>query len=248
VNLECILFDWGGTLSDISRQSEALLRGARQVCQLLAGSDDSKMALALAAEAVLAERQANADPNHREIDLAVFLADWTRRQGQLVDPGRVAAAVEAIGESWVGQALQPIPGAIEAVGELRGRGYRIGLVSNVWLPPDYCRRELECEGFSPLLDFAVFSSEVGFRKPSPIIYEAALTAAFPHRRPPDLSSVLFVGDSPPYDVAAPAAMGMKTALVDGPPDLWSSDEYAAARPDLRLKAVAELPGLLAARH
>jgi putative hydrolase of the HAD superfamily len=202
------------------------------------------MALALAAEAVLAERQANADPNHREIDLAIFLADWARRQGQLVEPARITTAVDAIGESWIGQALQPIPGAVEALLELRRRGYRIGLVSNVWLPPDYCRRELEREGFSPLLDFAVFSSEVGFRKPSPIIYEAALAAAFPQRRPADLSGVLFVGDSPPYDVAAPAAMGMKTALVDSPPDLWSSDVRSAVRPDLHLKTVADLPGLL----
>jgi putative hydrolase of the HAD superfamily len=133
---------------------------------------------------------------------------------------------------------------VQALTELRGRGFRLGLVSNVWIPPGFCRLELQREGFGELLDFAVFSSEVGFRKPSPVIYEAGLRAAFPAGRPRNLSGVLFVGDSPSCDVIAPARLGMKTVLVECVPGIWPEMDHAAARPDLRVKAVAELPAAL----
>ncbi|HSW45288.1 MAG TPA: HAD hydrolase-like protein, partial [Phycisphaerae bacterium] len=57
-------------------------------------------------------------------------------------------------------------------------------------------------------------------------------------------SVLFVGDSPLLDVAAPAAMGMKTALVDSKPGFWPAKDLVSASPDLHLETVADLPALL----
>ena len=242
-DVEVIIFDWGGTLSDVSRQAEALQRGSQEVCRLLAGTTDPDLAHALALEALAAERRAEEDPEHREVDLTLFLTAWAGHKGYAIDAGRLDAAIEAIGRCWVG-ALTPMPGAVEAVTELRDRGFRLGLVSNVWLPPKFCRQELQREGFGQLLDFAVFSSEVGFRKPSPAIYEAALQAAFPDGRPADLSRALFVGDSPSCDVIAPARLGMKTVLVDSVRGLWGETDYAAACPDFRVRSVADLPAAL----
>jgi FMN phosphatase YigB (HAD superfamily) len=179
------------------------------------------------------------------VELAALLADWSSRHGGQADGDAIERAVEAVGTHWLGAGLSAYPGALEAVQALNGAGYRLGLVSNVFIPPVYCRRELERQGFASMLAFAVFSSEVGYRKPAPAIYEAALSAAFPDGRPADLSRVLFVGDSPSCDVTAPAAMGMKTALVAGEPGTWPASEVAAARPDLRLEAIRELPGRVA---
>ena len=241
MEVDLILFDWGGTLAAVERQAHALCCGALAAAEILAarpGEGDS-----LVGEIQRAEQEAAADPTHREADLRAVVARWASSLGGPVDPDRLAAAQDALGRAWVGS-LVPLPGARQALESLRRRAYPIGLVSNCCLPPEYCRQELARQGLPELLDFAVFSSEVGYRKPSPVIYEEALKKADSRRRPADRSRVLFVGDSPALDVMAPAGMGMKTALINRPPGIWPAADYARARPDLRIDTVAELPELL----
>jgi len=244
MNIEWILFDWGGTLADVSRQPEALVQGARAAGRILTGVSDDDVIATLAQGALLAERNAASDPEHREVDLRAFLAAWAEAQGCPAGEDQIAAAVRAVCESWVGGSLDPLPGALDAVRGLRDRGYRMGLVSNCWIPPAYCRQELDRQGFGELLDFAVFSSELSVRKPSPVIYRASLKKAYPIGVPADLSRVLFVGDSPICDVIAPAQMGMKTALVASEPGTWPQADHDRARPDLRINAVTQLGSLL----
>src|SRR6266508_4085871 len=57
---------------------------------------------------------------------------------------------------------------------LRDRGLKTGLVSNAFDPGWLLHRDLEQEGLAPRLDVAVFSSEIGLRKPHPEIFERAL--------------------------------------------------------------------------
>ncbi len=245
--IELIIFDWGGTLAEVARQPEALHRGACAVGRILTGESDEAVAAELAMRAISAEAAAAADPEHREVDLRELLAEWALARGLHGSNGdRLDAAVRAIGKHWVGGALEPVPGACEALTLLRQRGYRMGLLSNCSIPPVFCAQELERQGFAAMMDFTVFSSGVGYRKPSPIIYDAALRAAFPAGRPADLSGVLFVGDSPSCDVAGPARLGMRTAMVSAKPGLWSEADYAAAQPDLRLATVADLPAAMEA--
>ncbi|HSW44661.1 MAG TPA: HAD family hydrolase, partial [Phycisphaerae bacterium] len=177
--IEVVLFDWGGTLSDVSGQPAALHEGARRVTEILFGRADPALAQALALAAMDAESRSAADPSHREVDLRNLLNTWATTQGMIPEVHRLDEAIEAIGACWVGRALGPIPGALDTLAWLRERGLRLGLVSNVWLPPRFCRQELTRQGLEPRLDFAVFSSQVGYRKPSPAIYEAALKEAFP---------------------------------------------------------------------
>lgn len=236
---QLILFDWGGTLADVAGQPEALDRGSRAAAAIL-GVTEPDATTRLVHAVMTAERKADADPTHREADMNVVLADWAADGGSNTDPDRLAQAADALGNAWVGS-LQPIDGALEAVRTLRDRGIRLGLVSNCAVPPRFCHQELARQGFAALLDFAIFSSEVGYRKPASAIYEAALRAAGPQGNNIDLSSVLFVGDSPAYDVMVPASMGMRTALVAGKPGLWSAEDYGRAKPDLHLDRVAELP-------
>lgn len=244
MKVQLILFDWGGTLVSVASQPEALYRGACAVAEILLGRRDEAIILDLARQATRAESTAAADPTLREVDLGTLLSDWATGHGVSLRDGQMAEAIETVGAHWLKAGLEPFPGVVEAVGELRAADYRIGLVSNVFIPAGFCRRELARQGLADLLNFAIFSSEVGYRKPSPIIYEAALAKAFPNGRPADLSRVLFVGDSPTCDVMAPAALGMRTALVASPPGTWPESDLVAARPDLYLDNVAELPGRL----
>lgn len=247
MDIDTVIFDWGGTLSRVDRQPTALYQGAREVVKLLMGRSDDGLAQTLALHAMAAEKEAAAGPDYREVDVQRVLTAWSTAQGGTSDANRVAEAIDHVGRSWVGAALDPVPGALDTLQILKQRGLRLGLVSNVWIPPAYCRQELERQGFAPCLDFTVFSSGVGYRKPSSKIYQAALHEAFGTGAQPDpdrLSRVLFVGDSPSCDVMGPAALGMKTALVASAPGAWPAAELEQARPDFRLDTVAALPDLL----
>jgi HAD superfamily hydrolase (TIGR01549 family) len=247
MQIDVILFDWGGTLAHVRTQAEAFAIGAAKAGRILCGQAENVDVERLGRAIVSAEATAAADPGHREADLTDVLAYWAK----LVNPNftreQLVAARDALGEQWIGS-LEAVPGALDAVRDLRKRGLRMGLVSNCSVPPEYCRREFARQGFAELTDFAVFSSDVGYRKPSRIIYETALKQAFANGHGRDTSRVLFVGDSPALDVIAPASMGMKTALVASPHGFWPDEDHAQAKPDLRVRSVAELPGLLDGRQ
>jgi putative hydrolase of the HAD superfamily len=243
MSFDLILFDWGSTLAAVIGQDDRLREAANQIAALLAGPAHPPAAQALADLLLAADKQAAADPELRETDLPAYLSQWARLLGLEVDAQRLEHACDLIGRMWQGS-LQPFPGAKETLCTLRDRGYRLGLVSNVMFPPTYCWQELARMGFLEYFQIAVFSSGVGFRKPSPHIYNAALQAAFPGGPPADLGRVLFVGDSPTFDVVAPARMGMKTAMVRCDKNLWTDADYALAQPDFRIDAVSELLALL----
>jgi putative hydrolase of the HAD superfamily len=90
---------------------------------------------------------------------------------------------------------------------LRERGLKTGLVSNAFDSGWLLRNDLERMGIADRLDAAVFSSEVGKRKPHPAIFEAALEqlGVEPER-------ALFVGDRRFEDVRGAKEAGMTTVL------------------------------------
>ena len=107
---------------------------------------------------------------------------------------------------------------------LRERGLKLGLVSNAIDPPDLLHRDLAELGVAERLDVAVFSSEVGRRKPDPAIFERALDAlgVAPER-------ALMVGDKVAIDVAGAKALGMHTCQA-----LWfAADEDTEPEPEFR---------------
>src|SRR5207237_1425421 len=109
---------------------------------------------------------------------------------------------------------------------LRERGLKVGLVSNALDPPRLLHRDLDQLGVAERLDVAVFSSEVGWRKPHPVIFERALEALGV-----EPSATLFVGDTLATDVAGAAALGMHTCLA-----LWfraDEDDDGAPEPGFR---------------
>jgi len=88
---------------------------------------------------------------------------------------------------------------------LRARGLKLGLVSNAFDPGWLLHRDLEQMGLAERLDFSVFSSEVGKRKPHPAIFERALEAL-------DVTpeNTVFVGDRLYEDVRGAGELGMTT--------------------------------------
>lgn len=109
-------------------------------------------------------------------------------------------------ENWRNPKVWPLtPGAKEVLGELKGRGYKLGVVSN-WdaLLPGV----LEATGLAPFFDFVAASALVGAAKPDPRIFRVALEGlgVEPHE-------ALHVGDSPD-DLGGAAAAGVEAVLFD----------------------------------
>jgi putative hydrolase of the HAD superfamily len=88
---------------------------------------------------------------------------------------------------------------------LRERSLATGLVSNAFDPGWLLHEDLARMGLAERLDVAVFSSEIGLRKPHPAIFEAAL-----ERLGVDPDDALFVGDRRVEDVQGAKALGMTT--------------------------------------
>jgi putative hydrolase of the HAD superfamily len=95
---------------------------------------------------------------------------------------------------------------LPALKELKDRGLIIGLVSNVAKDMETTYSEL---GIQPYLDFKVTSSEVGYDKPRPEIFMAALDKA---RVKPEES--IFVGDQYHLDIVGSRGVGIKAVLID----------------------------------
>jgi putative hydrolase of the HAD superfamily len=108
---------------------------------------------------------------------------------------------------------------------LRSRGLKLGLVSNAFDPGWLLHRDLERMGLGERLDVAVFSSEVGKRKPHPAIFERALEALGV-----SAAEALFVGDRLYEDIRGAAETGMRTVQA-----LWfRADEHPeGAEPDFQ---------------
>ena len=136
----------------------------------------------------------------------------------------VARFLEAEHAAWA-PARQLGATSLALLEALRDRGLKVGLVSNAFDPGWLLHRTLAEMGLAERLDVAVFSSEVGKRKPHPAIFERALDEL--GVRPEE---ALFVGDRLFEDVRGAADLGMRTVQA-----VWfTADENADGRePDFQ---------------
>ena len=140
-------------------------------------------------------------------------------QGLDVSEAELERYLEAEHEAWESAAV--LGSTTHALLEsLRARGLKLGIVSNAIDPPWLLHRDLEQEGVAQRVDVAVFSSEVGFRKPHAAIFERALDAL---GVAPEES--LFVGDRLYEDVRGAKEVGMTTVQA-----LWfRADDHPDGR-------------------
>ena len=100
----------------------------------------------------------------------------------------------------------------EHVRFLRGlaRTHQLGVVSNICAPPAACEARLREIGLEGVFAHTIFSSEARSIKPSPGIFQRALSAVDPGAR------VLFVGDSLERDIRPAKGLGLSTAWIAPP--------------------------------
>lgn len=202
--LRAVLFDYGLTLVTFDYPRAELTRAMEEARAWLPPPAPSAERLV---EDVLLPLEDQLDaPGEREVDyMALYAAQWRRAGFDLPRP-LLERLLDHEQRVWDG-AARPAAGAHATLAAVRARGLRTGLVSNAPFPPHLLRRQLEHLGLAPLLDAVVFSSEVGYRKPSPVIYETAL-----RRVGAAAAEALFVGDRADLDYDAPRALGMRALI------------------------------------
>lgn len=170
----------------------------------------------------------------REIRLLDLIVRTHRKMGiELDEPSAEQYA------RWCHEPIRRVfratPGALETVQQVRQGGYPTGLVSNTFMISKVMEEDLEEVGMLSLLDVRVWSCDVGYAKPHPVIFRVALdllgvTAA----------ETMFVGDLIEVDVKGAKRLGMTTVLKvpDGrlPPGRY--------RPDHVIRKITEVPALL----
>ena len=232
--LQAVLFDWGDTL----------MRWAWEPELLAAGHDAGLRAIGRDPAPAMTERFRDAylpmlwvPGTLEEVEYPGLVRRLLSEEGLDVTDEELDAFLEAEHAAW--QPARMLASTTHALLEaLRDRGVKLGLVSNALDPPHLLHRDLEQMGVAQRLDAAVFSSEVGYRKPHPAIFERAL--ALLEVEP---ARTLFVGDSLVNDVAGASALGMKTCQA-----LWFRAEEDEEQPEPDIRAFTQMDVLTAVRR
>jgi putative hydrolase of the HAD superfamily len=139
---------------------------------------------------------------------------------------------------WDAVPLEPYPEAVAALRQLRGAGFRLGVLAN---QPASTRDELERAGVADLCDGVWLSALVGLAKPDPAFFRLALEAwRLEPRR------IAYVGDRPDNDVAPAKALGLTAMRLRRGPHARQVSRSEAEQADLEALDLAEAAGLLVA--
>ena len=204
MRLEAVLFDWGDTLFHFA-YDEALLEAGWEAGLAAIGRDG------LPRHEETAERFRERYMPLLWVPGAVEEVEYPGMVRELLagfdvelDDDELHRFLEAEHAAWE-PARQMGAHTHALLDSLRDRGLKTALVSNAFDPGWLLHNDLERMGIAHRLDAAVFSSEVGRRKPDVSIFRAALDEL---RVPPERA--LFVGDRRYEDVRGAKEVGMTT--------------------------------------
>jgi FMN phosphatase YigB (HAD superfamily) len=213
MSVQAVLFDLGHTLWDV-RYNEALAPAIyRRVRR--------RLARAVPGPVPSAERLREAITKHwteEEVDVIRNKRLDQRPAADLVDEGLATLGLdvpEHVLDRITDDILSPdiwgryleadTLGTLQA---LKERGLKLGVVSNTYQRGQVLRHQLAQSGALPYIDVAVFSSEMGLRKPHPSLFQTPLAelGVVPQ-------DAVFVGDSPEDDIRGAQAVGMRAVLT-----------------------------------
>lgn len=145
---------------------------------------------------------------------------------------RIVGAADAFAEAFVDQTTMKdhVPTVLEQL----HHKYKLGVISNFALPPGV-KKTLKRFNLTKFFDVILISGEVGWRKPSPKIFQKALESL-----KVDASESVFVGDSPVSDVEGAQKIGMKTVLIRKSLTV----EKETGNPDAVISELDQLPTVL----
>lgn len=145
------------------------------------------------------------------------------------------AALIACEQQVLNESQQVAPDALNVLKILRQRGFRLGLISNAFLPPSMILSSLERFGLLEHLNAWVFPSNVGERKPDKVMFEAVL-----QKLETDPHCSMMVGDELDCDIAGAQALGCWTVQTLQ----FRQEQPHHVHPHATIQSLSELPFLL----
>jgi putative hydrolase of the HAD superfamily len=202
--LRAVLFDWGDTLFHFAYDEELLASGweaglATLEREGLPGHDETA--------AVFRERYLPllfVEGSVEEVEYPELIRELLGGFGVELTDDELDRFLAAEHSAWArARVLGNQTHAL--LDSLRERDLLTGLVSNAFDPGWLLHQDLAHMGLAERLDAAVFSSEVGKRKPHPAVFEATLS-----KLGVEPEQALFVGDRRYEDVRGAKELGMTT--------------------------------------
>jgi HAD superfamily hydrolase (TIGR01662 family) len=235
-----VLFDFGHTLVDFRRTQEALHAAYEQIRERVEAVAYMEVPELLdliervsgGVDALVA--QSYEERRLEELDQASLFRESFGAIGFDL-PDDVIAHIVHLDHAAYSNSIAVGSDVLATLESLRGKGYRMGLVSNVSLLPDLMRADLERLSIASHLDATVFSSEVGVRKPDARIFREALD-----RIGEEAARMVFVGDRLFDDVSGAQAVGMRAVQTRQ----FRQEDDPSVEPDAVIHHLDELPGVL----
>jgi HAD superfamily hydrolase (TIGR01509 family) len=225
--VRAVLFDYGLTLVTFSYPRHELLQVLEAVRPWLGPSAPDAETLMRTVLEPLEEDLAGFGDD--EVDyMSIYDSAW-RRAGLDLPLETLWRILDLEQLCW-DRALRLAGDALPTLEALRARGFKTAVASNAPFPPSMMHRQLRHHGLAERLDAAVFSSEVGRRKPAPELYLAAT-----QRLGVPAAEALYVGDRALEDFEGPRRVGMRAILCR---------ELAATEPPPGVPSVGTLTELL----
>jgi HAD superfamily hydrolase (TIGR01662 family) len=132
------------------------------------------------------------------------------------------------------QDAQVRKGAMDLLNYLKSKGYKLGIVANVW--SGGMNPALEKFGLDRFFDTMIASVDVGYQKPYPEIFQLALK----HLRL-RVQETIMVGDNPTSDIQGAHNLGMCTVRLMRGPNRTEPDRVAA---DFKIRNLQTLANIL----
>src|ERR1700758_1512510 len=195
--VEAVILDWGGPLTPWpSLDHEALWRAA------CAPHFPHEQLPSVAAAIVAAENACwrQCETEHRSATL-----DHVFSRAGVPPP---AELLDSYFRLWEPHTYTD-PDVAPLLRTLRGRGIRVGVLSNTMWPRELHERVFTRDEVLGLIDGAVYSSEIPWTKPHPEAFLAAMAAVGMS----DPTACVFVGDRPYDDIFGAKSLGMRTVLI-----------------------------------
>lgn len=235
-----VLFDYGLTLVTYTRPDASLHRAYSRIATLLpprAGGRpwDPDELLDLVHDRVdarVAEHEGSG--TLEELDIYAAHRAAYADLGLSLSADTLDTAMRLEQEAWW-QGMRVAPDTVATLVVLRRAGLRLGICSNAPYRPASMRDQLAHVGLLPLVDAAVFSGEVGWRKPSPVIFSAALAALGT-----SAATTVMIGDRLHEDIDGAHAAGLRAIRLREHHD----DPDPGQRADAVLDRLGDLPRLL----
>jgi putative hydrolase of the HAD superfamily len=212
-NTRAVIFDYGHTLLDFAPAEDNLLECYSRVREMLTAEasrdlpEASQLVEALSRRVVAMVEESYRNAELEELDIVNLFATALRSLGLDLRHDLIRQIAEMEHRALVSRLVVP-PENLEVLKTLRDTGLRIGLVSNAHFLPELMREDVERLGIAQYVDDAVFSAEIGVRKPHPAIFLKVLKELGVQP-----AEAIFVGDRVRDDIGGAKGLGMRGVLT-----------------------------------